>query len=317
MRKRKNKKQVRLIIGLSICLLLIMTAGYAAFNTNLTLLVKANIYNIKDKCFTTADNGDNAVIIIDYDQACGSDVVIPEKIKGKTVTTISDTVWNSYKVFNHKGLTSVVIPDTVTYIGSNAFWGNNISNVKFGNRLEVIKSEAFASNSLKQLSFPPSLTYIGTGAFYNNYLTSLPALDNINYKSGAFALNSITGNEAFVYGRKSDGTIDYTTLNSYAGRSPSNFVLPGTIKTIAYYALRGLNVETLNLPGGIETLEAYSLMQLKATTLNIPSSIKNIAKYAINESANVKTINIDRKINTISGAPWGATNTTVNWTGTN
>ncbi|MEI3508303.1 MAG: hypothetical protein V8R01_04175 [Bacilli bacterium] len=43
MRRRKNKKQIRIIVCISICLLLIMTAGYAAFSTNLTLTAKANI----------------------------------------------------------------------------------------------------------------------------------------------------------------------------------------------------------------------------------------------------------------------------------
>ena len=43
MRRRKNRKQVRVIVGLSICLLLLMTAGYAAFSTNLNITAKGNI----------------------------------------------------------------------------------------------------------------------------------------------------------------------------------------------------------------------------------------------------------------------------------
>ena len=36
------------------------------------------------------------------------------------------------KVFSKLGLTSVVIPDTVTTIGVFAFYGNNISKLKLG-----------------------------------------------------------------------------------------------------------------------------------------------------------------------------------------
>lgn len=50
------------------------------------------------------------------------------------------------------------------------------------------------------------------------------------------------------------------------------------------------------------------------TTINIPSTIKSIGKHAFDES-NITTINIARRVGSISGAPWGA-NATVNWTGT-
>ena len=56
-RRRKNRKQVRVVIGLSICLLLIMTVGYAAFSTNLTLTAKGNIHNL-----TTVDKLKNNVV---------------------------------------------------------------------------------------------------------------------------------------------------------------------------------------------------------------------------------------------------------------
>lgn len=51
------------------------------------------------------------------------------------------------------------------------------------------------------------------------------------------------------------------------------------------------------------------------TTINIPSTIKSIGKHAF-DGSNITTINIARRVDSISGAPWGATNATVNWTGT-
>lgn len=60
-----------------------------------------------------------------------------------------------------------------------------------------------------------------------------------------------------------------------------------------------------------EVFDVYCKMK----TINIPSTIKSIGKYAFNDSS-LTTINIDRSANSISGEPWGATNATVNWTGT-
>lgn len=52
------------------------------------------------------------------------------------------------------------------------------------------------------------------------------------------------------------------------------------------------------------------------TTINIPSTIKSIGKYAF-DGSNITTINIARRVGSISGSPWGASGATVNWTGTN
>lgn len=51
------------------------------------------------------------------------------------------------------------------------------------------------------------------------------------------------------------------------------------------------------------------------TTINIPSTIQSIGKNAF-EHSKITTINIDKPADSISGAPWGATGATVNWTGT-
>ena len=61
MRKRRTKNQIRIVVWLIVCLLLIMTAGYAAFSTSLSLNAKGNIIgtftfrNLIDKEVTTGD----------------------------------------------------------------------------------------------------------------------------------------------------------------------------------------------------------------------------------------------------------------------
>lgn len=51
------------------------------------------------------------------------------------------------------------------------------------------------------------------------------------------------------------------------------------------------------------------------TVINIPSTIQSIGKDTFDNSY-LTTITINRKADAISGSPWGATNATVNWTGT-
>ena len=151
----------------------------------------------------------------------------------------------------------------------------------------------------------------------SNYLTSIPSLDNIEYKGGAFTRNSLTSENAFIYAKNSNGSIDYTTLNSYATRTYIEKInIPSGIKTLEQQSMRSANTSIINLPDGIETIIKYAFHQSAAKTYNIPSSITTIEKNAFCENKNI-TINIDRKENAISGSPWGAYSATVNWTGTN
>jgi len=65
--------------------------------------------------------------------------------------------------------------------------------------------------------------------------------------------------------------------------------------------------------GAITTIESSAFSGCTAlTTVTLPSTLTAIASTAFNGCSNL-TINIDLPSDTISGAPWGATNATINW----
>ena len=312
MKKRKKTKKI-ITISLFISLMFI-AGGYSAFNTNINLKAKGNIYDKGDLCYETEDNGDGTITITIYDETCGSEVIIPEKIKGKPVTKIGSTYWQKKESFDHKRLKKVVIPDTVISIGDFAFSGNYITNLKLGSNLEEIGAEAFHDNWLTSLTFPKTLKKIGSGAFMKNYLTEIPSLDNIKYEGGIFSLNSLKKEDAFIYDKNEDGEIDYTSLNSYATREYTDVLnIPDGIKNLSYQSLRFSNAGTINMPDGIETIGISALHQTKAKIVNIPSSIKEIKAGAFDEAYNLEEININKPANSISNSPWSAPSATVNW----
>lgn len=189
------------------------------------------------------------------------------------------------------------------------------------------------------------LTAIGNAIRSKNGSTS-------QYKPSemAGAINDITAQDNTVLNSILNRTImgnyvndDLTGIGSYAFSNciylvSATFAKATKIDTGAFDSCRSL--ESISLPEVKEINEsAFTFCPLKSismpkievlghddewwgifnvfceiTTLDIPSTIKSIGKHAF-DGSNITTINIARRVGSISGAPWGA-NATVNWTGT-
>ncbi len=138
------------------------------------------------RCFMTQEfehNGDTEVMITDYDTDCGTKVNIPEKINGHKVTVIgSFSMYNNEGYiqpmafspntnemsFYNKGLTSVIIPNTVRTIGNFAFADNNLTKVEIPDSVEWIDIDAFSDNQLEIVTIGSGIKYIGDSAFNYN-----------------------------------------------------------------------------------------------------------------------------------------------------
>lgn len=109
----------------------------------------------------TLDDKNNATIT-KYNGNSWS-IYIPEKIDGYTVVGIGSNA------FSNEEMVSVVIPDTVTAIESNAFYkATALKNVTLSKNLTSIESDAFRScSSLESIVIPDTVTKIGWSAFYN------------------------------------------------------------------------------------------------------------------------------------------------------
>ena len=75
--------------------------------------------------------------------------------------------------FNNNKLTEIVFPDSVQNIGIGAFTHNQISTVDMSNSLAAIGNAAFSSNQLTNVTLPESLISIGFSAFLSNNLSKV------------------------------------------------------------------------------------------------------------------------------------------------
>lgn len=88
-------------------------------------------------------------------------VVIPSKINGITVETIGHTA------FRYSPVTSVTIPDSVTFISDSAFaYCSQLTNISIPNSVSSIRTYAFYNcGKLETIRIPVSVTSIGSYAF--------------------------------------------------------------------------------------------------------------------------------------------------------
>ena len=102
-------------------------------------------------------DGGKSVIITEY---VGDkwEVRIPSKIRQLPVTHIGRSA------FDNKNLTSVTIPDSVTFIDNYAFFENQLTTLKIPSSVTYIGNEAFGKNDL--------LESISIGANVRIYLSS-------------------------------------------------------------------------------------------------------------------------------------------------
>lgn len=158
--------------------------------------------------FSYVINGDTVTITrYRYDSV---EVVIPNKIKGKPVTSIGDRAF-----VNCKSLETISIPESVTSIGYTAFgW----------------------CESLKTISIPESVTSIGEGAFHR-----CSSLEKINIPKGVTCISN--GTFAGCTSLKSINIPDGVTIIDWYAfdncKSLKSIYIPSSVTEIGGFAFRG------------------------------------------------------------------------------
>jgi hypothetical protein len=140
----------------------------------------------------------------------------------------ADTTSIAAGAFSRSGITEVVIPDSVIYIGEYAFYQcANLLKINLPPDLKEINASAFGLTALKEIKIPDKVTKIDDGAFYN-----CKKLKKISFGSGL----QYVGRDAFINTpwlkvRAADEfvMIKDTILIKYNGTSDKPLIPEGTV----------------------------------------------------------------------------------------
>ena len=294
-------------------ILLMILVVMAAFYTYTDVYADTATYKTKYGTYTYTDdpNSDGIKLTRYKEKKRRTAIYIPSDIDGKKVTSLGSHLFgpeDDVDVFVKKlvipntvirledsclddvgTMTSVVIPDSVEYIGKRAFSSTSLKSVKLPKNLKVLKKYAFSGCSyMEKISLPDSLTTIETGAVsYCGNLKKISIPKNVKkIEQGAFnGLNGLetirvsSENKKYDSRESCDAIID--TKENELILACNNTVVPASVKVIGSYAFSYCDkLETLELPEGVITIKAYAFQSNQTIKkMIIPSTVKKIGNY--------------------------------------
>ena len=260
-------------------------------------------YTTDDFTYTLIDEY-SKVQILSY-IGSDADVVIPDRIDNKKVTSIADSA------FREKSITSVVFGQYVESIGNYAFYScHSLNELDFSkSSVKTIGDYAFTvCKSLESIEFPDSLESVGYGAFsaytdgyYGSYVAS--SLKSVKFGGGLKSIESYA-----FYENRALNTVKFTgdALTSIGYRSFYNtditeLDLSGANASIGTSAFSNCNsLRTVKL-SGVNTIESgafYGCDEL--VNLEMSDTLTTIEGSAFCSCTSLKTVIFSDSVTTIA-----------------
>ena len=217
-----------------------------------------------------------------------TDLVIPSQINGYTVVGIGDL---DLLGDDTDTVESVVVPDTVKYIETFAYYPNtayyvsSLTKVTLPEGLETIGDDAFASApGLSEINLPSTLKSIGERAFMNCNI------DNFTIPAGVEYIGANAFNETYMAVRKA---------NEVRARGGDPFIVIGG--ELVKYAGDDTVVTVPDGVRGIAT-DAFSPYGGDVTSITLPDSVEYIAEEGFSDLSALATVNFGSGLKEIGDA---------------
>ena len=256
-------------------------------------------------------DGGTAVEITGY-TGTNTNLRIPPQIQGLPVAAIAEQAFLSEHWTSPPGggigdwfiegrppelrLTSVTIPDTVRYIGAQAFRANLLTSISLPAGIMYIGDEAFRRNELASIVIPENITHIGNGVFAYNQLVSAAIHDGVTHIGDeAFRGNGLTsvaipdsvthiGDEAFDLNRLTSvaipDSVTHLGVSAFARNRLETIAIPISITHIPDRLFSGNHLSSVAIPNNITHIGNGAFWGNRMLDVTIPNSVAHIGEWA-------------------------------------
>ncbi len=247
------------------------------------------------------DNNSYSVVSVGTCQ--DTDIVIPSKYKDKPITIIRANAFNGYTA-----LTSITIPESVIYIGGDAFCGtayyNNEENWKndvlyIGKYLICAKTTISGACTIKD----------GTKHIASSAFKECAQLTNITMPESVTTM----GSAVFFKCRKLKNVVlspNLTSIDSwtfYWCDNLSSIEIPDSVTFIGGYAFGYCSkLKDARIGNGVTSIESQAFYECKSlTSIKIPNSVESIGHEAFMNCYNLVRVDIGNGLRFIGNVVFG------------
>ena len=231
-------------------------------------------------------------IVTSIGSAEGNDITVSSEYNGKPVKEIG------YQAFNScHSLTSVIIPNSVTYIDDWAFgWCISLESITIPNSVTSIGVNAFFGCDSLEFNEYDNAKYLGNDQ--NPYVALIEA-KNSNITSCNINENTkVMADEAF-YRCSSLESITIpngvTSIGNWAFASCASLesmAIPNSVTTIGWFAFRNCrSLTSIIIPNSVTYIGAYAFDDCNSlTSITIPNSVISIGDRAFRNCSSLETV---------------------------
>lgn len=290
---------------------------------------------------------DGEAVIMDCSEAC-TEATIPAEIEGCPVVRIGN-----YAFQDCSSLTSLMIPESVTFIGSSVFTGSNaLTAIRVSNQNPAYSSKdgvlfnkkktelvAFPGGSpsdryaipegvtdirywafgecscLTYLRIPDSVTYISEYAFYGcSGLTSIALPDSVTY-IGYSAFEKCNGLTSVTLPSRAN----FLGNSLFTGcRNLTSVVIPNTVTSIGRSMfMECTSLSSVTIPNSVTSIGEYAFLRCTSlTTITIPDSVTSIEEAAFSGCYNLTSVTISESLASVGNNVFTGNLMDVSYSGT-
>lgn len=249
MNGKMKKKILAFMVMLSVVFTIISTNSLAVSEEVIT---KEGIFS-----FNLATN-----MLVRCEQSATGEITIPSSVQGVPITAIDASAFSACS-----GVTNVIIPDGIKFIGMYAFKDcTGLTNITIPDSVTNIANFSFRDCvALKSVKIGKSVTGIGSYAFADcinltsiNIPASVSSIGHcfINKSNNITTINVDGANTAYT---SIDGVLfskDKTTLVAYPNGKGSNYSIPGSVTTIENHSFMDcVNLKNITIPNSVKTIK--------------------------------------------------------------
>ena len=240
-------------------------------------------YGYMDLTFTILDEDEKTCeltkVTYFYDEKYNYILEIPStacnyKVIGIGSVAFTDIYYNIYTYAPSSADLSIILPNTLKYIGENAFAGfRRLKSVTMPSGLKRIGESAFVSSGIKAAIIPDNVNSIGPKAFGNCVNLSTVHLPESAKSIPDYCFSGCTG--------------------------LTSIIIPNSVTNIGNGAFSGCGMTSINIPNGVTNIGGQAFYGSALTSITIPNSVTSIGGDAFHGCCDLASVIIENGLKSI------------------